>query len=184
MLVPYHTQDVEPDSERPTSTRVVVQSRKEQKWRSLENTSLSYNELSDLLGRISKEKTDNITLILDSCYGDAMGLNEEPQYGHPPRHDQNLSPSASAQDINNVPPGLTSRGMAPAPTRQRQDIMLGHSSHILLTGTNRSKQAFESSEGGIFTEALLAALEDSEGLKTMTYKKLVGKINSSSKMQR
>ncbi|TEB10254.1 hypothetical protein FA13DRAFT_1653224 [Coprinellus micaceus] len=43
----------------------------------LKSCALSYNALVDILKHIAEEKTDNITLILDSCHAGAMGQNEK-----------------------------------------------------------------------------------------------------------
>lgn len=60
------------------------------------------------------------------------------------------------------------------------EILVGHSSHLLLAGADSSQQAYEDpAKGGKFTQFLLEALEEageSGDLQTMTYQRLVGKI--------
>lgn len=61
------------------------------------------------------------------------------------------------------------------------EILIGHSSHLLLAGADASQQAYEDPvSGGRFTQTLLEVLRDAgrEGgdLQTMTYKELVKRI--------
>lgn len=59
-----------------------------------------------------------------------------------------------------------------------QQIMVGHSSHILLAGAGAKNKARElPTTGGIFTHALMEVLLGSTALEKMTYKTLVGEVN-------
>ncbi|KAF6763292.1 caspase domain-containing protein [Ephemerocybe angulata] len=182
-LVPHHVGKEEPRSE----------------W---ENTCLSYDEVVDLLQHVAEEKTDNITLILDSCHAGAMGRNEKFTATAAGRntssraHDP-LSPSTSARGVINGDENHDSlwQGNTPFASRKAMmvkeriskkttEIMVGHSSHILLAGTGVDTEAFEQKgKGGVFTQSLLAALQEPGALETMTYKKLVDEINKRMKSQ-
>ncbi|RXW25382.1 hypothetical protein EST38_g460 [Candolleomyces aberdarensis] len=63
-------------------------------------------------------------------------------------------------------------------TKKTTEILVGHSSHILIAGTGADDVAREQrNHGGNFTRSLLESLEESNTLGEMTYKKLIDQIN-------
>ncbi|KAJ2934495.1 hypothetical protein H1R20_g2624, partial [Candolleomyces eurysporus] len=63
-------------------------------------------------------------------------------------------------------------------SKKTTEILVGHSSHILIAGTGADDVAREQrNHGGNFTTSLLDLLDKSDALGEMTYKKLIDEIN-------
>ncbi|RXW25376.1 hypothetical protein EST38_g465 [Candolleomyces aberdarensis] len=166
---------------------------------------ISYDSIVDILRRIAEQKTDNIILILDSCHAGAMGINNKFNNPSSPRPSQpqfssrgiaveesptketddgvtvdEAKESSSDEDVPEMHSRSITRGVRL--TKKTTEILVGHSSHILIAGTGADDIAREQKNlGGNFTRSLLESLKKSKGLGEMTYKKLVDEINAEMK---
>jgi hypothetical protein len=100
-----------------------------------------------------------------------------------PQGDDNLSKIDDGTRDQTDDDHLT-RGLKVSIQRYREEpvklpqIMIGHSSHILLAGAGPKSKARElPTTGGIFTNALLNVLRESKALEQMTYRHLVEEVN-------
>ncbi|RXW25384.1 hypothetical protein EST38_g466 [Candolleomyces aberdarensis] len=180
----------------------------------LADACISYDSIVEILGHIAEEKTDNITLILDSCHAGALGRNEkfDGQGNLSPRPfpqeqlssrgivveespidetddgvvGNEVEESSSDEDVPETHPDDHFRSITRGVrlTKKTTEILVGHSSHILIAGTGADDVAREQrNHGGNFTSSLLESLEESDSLGEMTYKKLVDKINAKMKQK-
>ncbi|RXW25380.1 hypothetical protein EST38_g462 [Candolleomyces aberdarensis] len=166
---------------------------------------ISYDSIVDILRCIAEQKTDNIILILDSCHTGAMGINNKFNNPSSPRPSQpqfssrgiavkesptketddgvtvnEVKESSSDEDVPKTHSRSITRGVRL--TKKTAEILVGHSSHILIAGTGADDIAREQKNlGGNFTRSLLESLKKSKALGEMTYKKLVDEINAEMK---
>ncbi|TDL21760.1 hypothetical protein BD410DRAFT_771363 [Rickenella mellea] len=121
------------------------------------------------LNDLSKEKGNNITLIMDCCHS-ASASRDPKDTGFVPRRILN-PPAIIPKDWHIC---SHSRGAAVASGFGGQN----QESHILLAACGRGEQAWENpkTKRGLFTTALLKTLSESD-LRNLTYNSLFRKIN-------
>ncbi|TDL18811.1 hypothetical protein BD410DRAFT_842529 [Rickenella mellea] len=136
---------------------------------------ISDRTLANWLNGISQEKGNNITLILDCCHAAGANRGDDDNTYVPRRMSNPLNISledceAWASDPNpEVENNARGTGVPSAFMGQNQE------SHVLLAACGQTELAFENNKRGLFTRALLDALEKSD-LRTITYKSLIRKI--------
>ncbi|RXW12814.1 hypothetical protein EST38_g13041 [Candolleomyces aberdarensis] len=142
---------------------------------------IQYDTIRDILHDIADEKTENITLILDTCHAGSLGSRYRSHSDArmpskmPPHHIQ-LKPEVNIAELEKL--GITTRGdgsIAPHDV----DVFHEDSSPVVLAGTSAWGQAFElPHSGGLFTKCLLGTLTDKkQNFKEMKYKTLMDETN-------
>ncbi|KAH6917593.1 caspase domain-containing protein [Coprinopsis sp. MPI-PUGE-AT-0042] len=125
--------------------------------------------LSRMLTELAKKKSDNITVILDSCHS-GSGTRKH-------RGDETLAsrgvklPSNYSIPANVLRSELEDRGTFVAPGYE----MAGLRSHVLLAACKQDQQAIERGGRGVFTSALVKLLEK-DGIDKLTYQDVIARL--------
>ncbi|KAF8170849.1 caspase domain-containing protein [Mycena galopus ATCC 62051] len=124
---------------------------------------------SQLLTDLATKKSDNITVILDSCHS-GSGTRKD-------RNDDNFSmrgielPTGYTIPLEVLNEGAATRAGSIAPAYQTAGLR----SHVLLAACMQGQQARERQGHGLFTSALLSVLRK-EGVDRLTYKDVITRI--------
>ncbi|TFK20631.1 hypothetical protein FA15DRAFT_116119 [Coprinopsis marcescibilis] len=125
------------------------------------------------LNKLSTDRGNNITLILDCCCSAGLSRSGAPEVDpkYKPRSIENPPPISSKCDEDLFSSLDGTRGLSTTPGfhGQFQD------SHVLLAACASDKQAYEYEGRGIFTQRLLSALEKF-GILTTTYDSLLTRM--------
>ncbi|RXW25377.1 hypothetical protein EST38_g464 [Candolleomyces aberdarensis] len=164
---------VEPDNKRAYLVPHAPQVHQDEGDSNLADACISYDSIVGILRHIAENKTDNIILILDFCHAAATGMAVESTTEETDDGVVGNEVHSSGEDVS----GAQFDDLFRSTTQSiPSDILVDHSSHILIAGTDAGDIAPE--QQGEFTRSLLKSLKKPSAREEMTYKKLVDEINA------